>query len=70
VVIDLRRLTFIDLTGVRLLRKLAQDAKEDGWRLSLVQAGGQVHQLLTLTGTLEQVPLRRALVKPPSFARA
>lgn len=57
-VIDLRRVTFIDLTGVRLLLKLAQDASADGWRLSLIQPDGQVHQILTLTGVLDQLPIR------------
>jgi anti-sigma B factor antagonist len=56
-VIDLRSVTFIDLTGVRLLLKLAEDARDDGWRLSLLQAGGQVGQILTLTGALDQLPV-------------
>src|SRR5450432_1782381 len=57
-VIDLRRVTFIDLTGVRLLLKLAQDASDDGWRLSLIQAHGQVRRILTLTGAVDQLPIR------------
>jgi anti-anti-sigma factor len=56
-VIDLRRVTFIDLTGVRLLLKLSDDARDDGWRLSLLQPGGQVRQILTLTGVLDQLPV-------------
>jgi anti-anti-sigma factor len=57
-VIDLRRVTFIDLTGVRLLLTLAEDAAGDGWRLSLTQAGEQVRRLLTLTGALDRLPVR------------
>ena len=58
VVIDLRQVTFIDLAGVRLLLQLAQDAHDDGWRLSLIQAGAQVRQILTLSGVLDQLPIR------------
>jgi anti-anti-sigma factor len=57
-VIDLRQLSFIDVTGVKLLLRLAQDASDDGWRLSLIEAGGQVRQMLTLTHVLDQLPFR------------
>jgi anti-sigma B factor antagonist len=70
VVIDLHRVTFIDLTGVRLLLKLAEDARDDGWRLSLLQPGGQVHRLLKLTGALEQMPLQTPLMQLPSLTQA
>ena len=70
VVIDLRRVTFIDLTGVRLLLRLAQDASDDGWELSLVGAGRQVRQMLTLTGALDRLPFRTPVVVLPSFAGA
>jgi anti-anti-sigma factor len=60
-VIDLREVTFIDLTGVRLLLALARDADDGGWRLSLIQNDGQVRQMLTLTGALDQLPLRSSL---------
>lgn len=59
-VIDLRRLTFIDLSGVRLLLKLADEAREDAWRLSLLRPGGQVRQILTLTGVLDRLPVADA----------
>jgi anti-sigma B factor antagonist len=68
VVIDLRRLTFIDLAGVRLLLKLSQDAGDDGWQLTLVGAGGQVRRMLTLTGTLGRLPFRAAVMAPSSLA--
>jgi anti-anti-sigma factor len=57
-VIDLRQVTFIDVAGVRLLLKLAQDARDDGWQLSLTQGDGKVRQMLTLTGVLGQLPFR------------
>jgi anti-sigma B factor antagonist len=61
--IDLRRVTFIDLTGVRLLLKLAQDASDDGWRLSLIQDHGQVRRILTLTGAVDRLPIRTSLAE-------
>jgi anti-sigma B factor antagonist len=70
VVIDLRRVTFIDLTGVRLLLRLAQDASDDGWELSLVGAGRQVRQILTLTGAIDRLPFRTPVGVRPSFARS
>ena len=70
VVIDLRRVTFIDLTGVRLLLRFAQDASFDGWELSLVGAGGQVRHMLTLTGALDQLPFQTPVLALPTFAGA
>jgi anti-sigma B factor antagonist len=66
VVIDLRRVTFIDLTGVRPLMRLAQDAEDSGWRLSLIEAGGRVQQMLTLTGALDRLPFQRSCAANPS----
>jgi anti-anti-sigma factor len=60
-VLDLRQVTFIDVAGVRSLLKLACDARNDGWRLSLVHVGGQVRQTLALTGVLDQLPIRASL---------
>jgi anti-anti-sigma factor len=59
-VIDLRCVTFIDLSGVRLLLKLADEARDDTWRLSLLRPGGQVRQILTLTGVLDRLPVEGA----------
>jgi hypothetical protein len=43
------------------LLTLARDADDSGWRLSLIQVGGQVRQILTLTGVLDQLPIRNSL---------
>lgn len=50
VVVDLRGLTFIDSTGLGVLVRAHQVAKDDGRRFGLVRAGGQVNRLLSLTG--------------------
>jgi anti-sigma B factor antagonist len=56
-VIDLRGVSFLDLTGLRLLLDLARGAREDGWRLSLIPGGGQMRRLLAVTQTGDQLPL-------------
>lgn len=53
VVVDLRELTFVDSTGLGVLVRSHQLAKEQSHRFGLVRGGGQVARLLSLTG-LEQ----------------
>jgi anti-anti-sigma factor len=55
VVVDLRGLTFIDSTGLGVLVRAHQVAKEQGWRFGLVRGSGQVHRLLSLTGLDEEL---------------
>lgn len=50
VVVDLRGLTFIDSTGLGVLVRGHQLAKEQGRRFGLVRGNGQVNRLLSLTG--------------------
>ena len=50
VVVDLRQLTFIDSTGLGVLVRNHQLAREQGRRFGLVRGGGQVDRLLSLTG--------------------
>ncbi|MFZ0388342.1 MAG: STAS domain-containing protein [Solirubrobacteraceae bacterium] len=55
-VIDLRGLSFIDVAGLRLLLALAQRARWEGWRLSLIPGGDPVQRLFALTDTLARLP--------------
>jgi anti-sigma B factor antagonist len=55
-IIDLRGLSFIDVSGLRLLLSLAHRARSDGWRLSLIQGGEPVRRLFTLTDTDRRLP--------------
>jgi anti-anti-sigma factor len=55
-VIDLRGLSFMDASGLRLFLGLANDARRDGWRLSLIQGTHQVRRMFVLTATLNQLP--------------
>lgn len=55
VVVDVRDLTFIDSTGLGVLVKAHQAAREHGRRFGLVRAEGQVGRLLILTGLAEEL---------------
>ena len=51
VVIDLRRVAFIDTTGLRVLLGLTNDARRDGYRLELIPGPPAVQRTFALTGT-------------------
>ena len=50
VIVDLRALSFLDSTGLGVLVRAHQLAKDGGRRFGLVRGNGQVDRLLTLTG--------------------
>jgi anti-anti-sigma factor len=51
VVVDLRGLTFMDSTGVRVLLQASEDASRAGWRLGFVMPrDGEVRTTLSETG--------------------
>lgn len=55
-IIDLRRLTFIDSTGLRLTFDLDAATRENGLRLELLAGPPQVQRIFELTGALDQLP--------------
>lgn len=57
VVADLRDLTFIDSTGIRVLWQAHQRSEQDGTRLSLIAGDGNVGRALQITGLLEHMDL-------------
>jgi anti-anti-sigma factor len=57
VVADLRDVTFIDSTGIRVLWQAHQRSEQDGTRLSLIPGDGSVGRALQLTGLLEHMDL-------------
>ena len=64
VVIDLRKLEFIDSTGLGVLVKTHQQMRQANRRLVLVDGEGQVRRLLAMTGLSDQLivvtaPIRR-----------
>jgi anti-sigma B factor antagonist len=54
--IDLRKLGFIDSSGLRLLIILRDRAIGEGWTLSLIPPSGQVLEIFALTGADENLP--------------
>jgi anti-sigma B factor antagonist len=57
ILIDLRRLAFMDSTGLHLLVKAHQRAEEAGRRLALTRGGEQVQRLIDLTGVADVVTI-------------
>jgi anti-anti-sigma factor len=53
VLIDLRRVEFMDSTGLHVLVQAQQRAQDSGQRFALIRGGEQVQRLLDLTGVAE-----------------
>ncbi len=51
VVLDLTHCDFLDSTGLEVILRAAGGATDDGERIRLVCAGGQIRRLLEFTGT-------------------
>lgn len=57
VVVDLRGLTFMDSTGVRVLLQASEDASRGGWKLGFVMPrDGEAHTTLNETGINKLLP--------------
>ena len=56
-IIDLRRLDFMDSTGLSVLVRAHQRAEEQGRRLAMVRGPQQVQRLLSLTGVADRLTL-------------
>jgi anti-anti-sigma factor len=55
VIIDLRRITFMDSTGLRLLLVLEAEARAEQWRLTIVRGPAAVQRTMELAGVGEQL---------------
>jgi len=55
VVLDLRWLAFMDLTGLRVILDGARFARESGRKLHLLRGASRVDRIFALTGTAETV---------------
>jgi anti-anti-sigma factor len=66
VILDLRRLDFMDSTGLSVLIKAQQSAQQAGSRLCVVKGPPQVQRLLSLTGVEE----RLTVIEAPEDAQA
>jgi anti-anti-sigma factor len=56
-VIDMRELSFIDSSGLRLLLVAAQRARDEKRRLVVVQGSPEVNRILEITGADQQLEL-------------
>jgi anti-sigma B factor antagonist len=57
VVVDLRRLDFMDSTGLSIIVRAHQRLTEQGCQMGLVKGSQQVQRLLDLTGVAERLRL-------------
>ena len=62
-VLDLRELTFIDSSGLRMVILFADRAREEGWRLTLVSPPEPARSVFRLTGAEENLPFAQ---EPPA----
>ena len=54
--LDLRRLTFIDSTGMRLVLTWHARARRDGISFAVIPGPGVVQRLFEVAGVLDQLP--------------
>jgi anti-anti-sigma factor len=57
VVLDLDELTFIDMSGLRVLLTAAESASRDGWAFAVTRGSGPVRRLITLVRLDGQLPI-------------
>ena len=58
-IIDLRGVSFMDVSGLTLLLALTDRARGEEWRLSLIQGNAQLQRIFALTNTLDRLPFCR-----------
>ena len=56
VVIDLRQVTFLDSTGLRLLLELDASSRSDGWELGVIEGSPEVQRAFDVTGLRPLLP--------------
>lgn len=56
IVIDLRRVEFMDSTGLHALLEACERADHLGWELAIVPGKPVVQQIFEITGTIEELP--------------
>lgn len=69
--LDLRQLTFMDSSGLRLVLELQRAAAADGWELAVAPGPAQVQRVFDVTGMRSLVPFSDGSGgQPPAWARA
>jgi anti-sigma B factor antagonist len=59
--VDLRGLSFMDSTGIRLMLQLDAESRNDGFELAVINGTGLVHRALRETGVDRILPMRDSL---------
>lgn len=59
-VLDLRDVTFMDSTGLRLVIELARSSEGDGWKLALVDGPAAVRRVFDATALRARLPFVEA----------
>lgn len=55
IILDLRRLAFIDSSGIRVLMTLDVRARNEGWTLAIIQQPGAVQRVLDVCRVHERI---------------
>ena len=55
-IVDLRRLAFMDSSGLRLMLELSAEARRDGISVGIVPGGPAIQRVFEITGTMELLP--------------
>jgi anti-sigma B factor antagonist len=55
-IVDLRRLAFMDSSGLRLLLRWHAESRSNGFRLTLVQGAPEIQRVFDLTGMTDKLP--------------
>lgn len=63
-VLDLRGLSFVDSSGLRMFILFAERARAEGWRLSLVSPPDPARTVFRLTGAEENLPFCEEVPAP------
>jgi anti-sigma B factor antagonist len=63
-VFDLRELTFIDSTGLRMILEHWNHSHRDGFDLSILPGSGQVQRVFAITGLNEVLPIHDSASRP------
>ena len=56
VVLDLREVSFMDSTGLRMILATATLARDDGFAFSVIRGGPELQRLFELVGVLDRIP--------------
>ena len=71
VALDLRGVTFLDSTGVRLTLELCEDALSEAWEFAVVEGPAPVQRIFELTGVRPRIPFIAATqIRYASWSRA